>query len=311
MATRKLTHHFCIGGSFPRFIFSQDNLGNRYREIELVEDLCTTRGRLCTDDFQFREIPDFASMDARSEEFRDTYFSMMGKLAMCFDYIQISTLDRLLGWGHITYYRSGDDRIVYPDMQGFMDMKYGPMIMYLNHVRRYRMKITHRKYGPIRALSRYMVDLLDKVKSNYGYHIMTINQYTNSPETCSPIADRAVMEMDHVRDHHIGLNGFTLVLEDDVPEIDPDGLDKYSHQIRHVRGIGSGVALLDIVAPIRDPIPGRRFNSIYNPPTYSGGRRSNRPIYSQPQWGPLYPSIIFSDETEKRMLDSSHLLQRD
>jgi hypothetical protein len=250
-------------------------------------------------------------MAPQSEEFEQAYFTMMRKFAMCFDYIDIRVVDSLLGWTRIPYY-GANGRVEYPEIKGFLDMQYGPLFMYLNHLHRIRILASHhQKRRPVRDLRQAMSDILSEVKHNFGYHVMRVKQYLNAPESCNPILGRAVIEREHLRESHVRLNGMTLVPLTGVEDVVWKGLEIHSNKVLTVRGIGKGIPLLDLVNPISNPVKtGEPHNSLYNPPP-SAARHKIRPIVHPPKWGPLYPSIIFPKATEMRVLDPSWLLASD
>ena len=300
---RETYYHFSIHGPCPQFIRAIDNVGNQIYEIELVKELCDTRGRICTRFFIFHGVPDFANMDPRSEEFIDQYFGIMRKLAMCFDYVSVVAIDRILGWDKPTYFRGPEDEIRYPLLHNdLVDMRYGPLSMYLNHILRIRERDLRRRRGPSRKLAKQMALINEGVKKNYCYHAGQYVKLTVHPRTCGPIPSRAVLELGSRRHGMVYLNGMTFVPLEMAESILPGALTEHSNKIITVRGVGTGMALLDLISPIINR-NGQECRSWYDRPRriYAGS------AYAKPKRGPLYPSIIFGKAVEDRVLTCDYL----
>ena len=293
MFERIAYHHFSLKSSYPRYIKSVDNIGNTCIEIELVDDLCTTEGRIATDSFVFHDLPDFAAMDPLSKELFREYFKLMRKLALCFEFISIKQIYNILGWAEPLYAGYIPEHLKYPDVYGFMEMQHGPAIMLIHYIIHRQMVATGDKsYKFVKKILHRMAPLIRKRNRRHGYYVKRFH-WLKEGRSCHPIKARAINELEHkyidFDIYFIPINGLSLVLRSNLRKFSPAYISKYQHNVIRVRGIGIGVSLLDVMAPIE-----RAYNSWYN--------------WDHLQlWGPLYPAIIFEHEPEKqiRIIDLS------
>jgi len=258
MFERKFTHFFSLEDSFPKFIHSVDNVGNKYIEIELIKDLCTTKGRILDDSFVLKLPP-------MSTNFFDYFFGLMKKLAKCFEYISVNHICKILNIDKLQYPNT-PNHLKYKDIKGFVDMTFGPAIIYSSHM------------VPGYLKNKRMIDLIKTSINAHGFRIRYFNEL-KSGRSCNPFLNRGIIESGSDIPS-ISINGLSLVLESSVNEIMPGYTERYPELIIDVRGIGRGIALSDILHP-NTTIFASRHNIL------------------QDTWGPLYPSILTKDVTEE------------
>lgn len=269
MTKRQLLHHFSLAGDFPSFMYSIDNIGNKYVEIELVKDLCTTRGRIAGSSFVFEDIPS-CPPDVLSEDFFYHFFNLMNKLALCFEYMSIEHICMLLRID-----KSPDidaaKHLRYNIIDGLIDMHYGPAIMYMHNTANARERYSTESMG---NMIQGLVKISKRRAKYHGYYVRSLNKLREG-KSCNPVISRSILEYESTIPH-ININGLSLVLESEVEKIKPGYIEQ--HRVMNVNGIGRGVPLIDL---IQSDIS---LTSWYN--------------IKKKLWGPLYPSII-TDETSK------------
>ena len=281
----RISHHFSLEGTFPRYLFSIDSVGNRWVEIERMPDLCSSQGRIATSDFIFHDRP-------------KDFFGVIKKLALCFEYLPMRFVLDMLGCTEKMYTEMLPDNLLYPDIDGLIDIYQGPAIMYLSIVLIKKMKArTYSKKHEERIadMGRELLSMVEEACCRYARYASNLLALEEGRRHWT-LHNRALIDLDHRDIPQTSMNGITLVLKDDILNLNPGYLDQYSHNLRDIREIGHGVSLVDFVCPMSNSM-----SSWYEGVYESGSTRCssrNRSFH----WGPLYPALLFPVYPEAKVV---------
>lgn len=159
-------------------MYSINHDGNKNTNILSAN---TNRG-IATDSFIFHDLPYIPDTNIPSRQSVDIFLRLMEKLYPCFEFVSMNKICRILRTNK-DYYGLMPKHFRYPNVKGFVEMEYGPVLILLHHII-LRMILTEDDDTCKLAndIARKMALLVDERNRLQGYYTKRLNllKYHNS-----------------------------------------------------------------------------------------------------------------------------------
>lgn len=294
MFSSKPTHHFSLAGSFPRYLYSEDDAGNRCVQIELISELTSISSRVAPAGCVFHDVPELPNFKPSYGYYAVAYFELMEKIATCFEFMPLSFFLDVLRWGESPYPGRVPSHLAYQPCDGYVDMRKGPFAMLMTKFMAARAE--DYQYPKARGRVNRIVTESQKILGRKrapgqpplftGNGLHRMRKLLTDSERLPVRMARAAIDRRNAHVPIVNINGVSLVLEEDVHEIDSGYIERHPEHLMHVHGIGLGVSTLDLFSRHIEDVTLPQYRFLSKRTSQSG---------TMNMYGPLYPSILFAD----------------